>query len=161
MIILIAAVANNLALGKNNSMMWHLPNDFKHFKNKTYNHKIVMGRKTFESLPGVLPNRQHIIVTRDNAYQAPESCWIASDLETVLKSYPNETIYVIGGGEIYKQALPFAHKIELTKVDYSFEDADTFFPEINYDQWQTIAHEKHEKDSKHAFDYEFITLVRK
>ena len=161
MIILVAAIANNLALGKNNAMLWHLPNDFKHFKALTSHQTIVMGRKTFESLPGVLPNRKHIIITRNKAYKVPENCLTAPSLENVIQNQGSENLFIIGGGEIYRQALPFADKIELTRVNYTFAEADTFFPEINFSEWIIVTTEKHYKDEKHAYDYEFITLVRK
>jgi dihydrofolate reductase len=160
MIILIAAVAKNWAIGKNNTMLWHLPNDFKHFKNKTSNHIIVMGRKTFESLPGVLPNRKHIIITRNQNYKVPENCIIANSLEQIINEYGHEILYIIGGGEIYKQAIPYANKIELTVVNTSFYDADAYFPEINLKEWNIINSEKHKADDKHIFDYEFITLLK-
>jgi len=161
MIVLIAAVSKNWAIGKNNQMLWHLPNDFKHFKTKTMNQTIVMGRKTFESLPGVLPNRKHVIITRDPDYKVPENCLVTNNLLEVLENYKQEKIYIIGGGEIYKQALPFADVLELTIVNQNFQNADAFFPEINLKEWKTITQEKHLKDEKHLFDYEFITLSKK
>lgn len=161
MIILIAAVSKNWAIGKNNQMLWHLPNDFKHFKNKTSNQTIVMGRKTFESLPGVLPNRKHIIISRNQQYTLPDNCTLVPNLETVLKKGDLQTIYIIGGGEIYKQALNYADKIELTIVDAVFEDADAYFPEINFDEWYIEHQEKHQADAKHSYNYEFLTLAKK
>lgn len=161
MIILIAAVAKNWAIGKNNKMLWHLPNDFKHFKTKTLGKTIVMGRKTFESLPGVLPNRKHIIITRNSNYMAPANCSTAPNLISVLNEYTNETLYIIGGGEIYKQAIFLADKIELTIVNEEFDEADTYFPKINLNDWEITYSEKHLKDDKHAYDYEFITFIKK
>jgi dihydrofolate reductase len=141
MIILIAAVAENNALGKDNQLVWHLPNDFKRFKTLTSGHHIIMGRKTFESFPKPLPNRTHIIITRE---LAPK----------------DEDVYVIGGGEIYKQSIAIADKIEITKVHSTFE-ADTYFPEIDSNRWELVFEEHHKKDEKHNFDFTFQTYLKR
>ena len=160
MIIMIAAAAENNALGKDNDLVWHLPDDFKRFKNLTSGHSIIMGRKTFESFPKPLPNRLHIIITRQKEYQF-DGCLVASNLEKALSLIPkNQDVFIIGGGEIYKQALPFTDKIELTRVHQSF-DADTYFPEINPDKWLLIQEEYHPKDEKHAVDFTYQTFIRK
>jgi dihydrofolate reductase len=160
MIILIAAVAKNNALGKNNKLLWHLPNDFKRFKTLTTGHNIIMGRKTFESLPGILPNRTHIVITRQKKY-TPESCIVVNNFKSAIEICPkNEDLYVIGGGEIYKQSIEIADNIELTVVDATFE-ADTFFPEIDLNLWKLTNSEHHLKDDKHKYDYSFLTYERK
>lgn len=160
MIIMIAAVAQNNALGKNNKLVWHLPNDFKRFKSLTSGHHIIMGRKTFESFPKPLPNRTHIIITRQKEYQA-EGCIIVDSIDKALAICPkDEDLFIIGGGEIYTLGLPFADKIEITRVHYNFE-GDTYFPEINDDEWKMIASEFNEKDEKHRYDYSYQTFVRK
>lgn len=160
MIIMIAAVAENNALGKDNEMIWHLPDDFKRFKQLTTGHHIIMGRKTFESLPKLLPNRTHIIITRQKDYN-PENCIVADNLADAIKKAPaNEDIFIIGGGEIYKLGLPFADRIELTKVHSQFE-ADAFFPEIPSSEWELINEDFHPKDEKHNFDFTFQTFIRK
>lgn len=160
MIIMIAAAAENNALGKNNDLVWHLPNDFKRFKELTSGHYIIMGRKTFESFPKLLPNRTHIIITRQKNYQ-PEHCIVVDSLEKALEYIPEEEDgFIIGGGEIYKQAINFADVIELTRVHASY-DADTFFPEINNEEWQLIEEEYHPKDEKHAVDFSYLTYIRK
>ncbi|MES2747986.1 MAG: dihydrofolate reductase [Bacteroidota bacterium] len=160
MIILIAAAAENNALGKNNDLIWHLPDDFKRFKAITSGHFIIMGRKTFESFPKPLPNRTHIIITRQKNYH-PEGCLIADSLEKAIEMAPkNENVFVIGGGEIYKQALPIADKIELTRVHHHF-DADTYFPVIDIEKWQLVFEEFHPKDEKHGFDFTFQTFIKK
>ncbi|MBS7785855.1 dihydrofolate reductase [Flavobacterium sp. CYK-55] len=160
MIILIAAMAENRALGKNNQLLWHLPDDFKRFKQLTSGHFIVMGRKTFESLPGKLPNRTHIIISRQKDYEI-EGCLTATSLENGLKLVPEgQDVFVIGGGQIYEQSLPIADVVELTRV-HTEMDADTFFPEINFDYWQLTSKEYHQKDEKHAFDFTFETYLRK
>ena len=160
MIILIAAAAENNALGKNNDLIWHLPDDFKRFKALTSGHYIIMGRKTFESFPKPLPNRTHIIITRQKNYH-PEDCLIADNLEKAIEMVPKcEAIFIIGGGEIYKQSIEIADKIELTRVHHNFE-ADTFFPEIDEKKWQLISEDFHPKDEKHLYDFTFQTYVRK
>ena len=159
MIIMIAAVAENLALGKNNELVWHLPDDFKRFKQLTTNHYIIMGRKTFESFPKPLPNRTHVIITRQQDYTA-EGCLVAANLADALAMIPkDENVFVIGGGEIYAMALPFTDVIELTKVHARFE-ADTFFPEIDSKQWNLVSEEYHPKDEKHLYDFTYETYHR-
>lgn len=161
MIILIAAVAENNALGKNNDLIWHLPDDFKRFKTLTSGHYIIMGRKTFDSFPKPLPNRTHIIITRQENYSVPEGCIVVNSLEKAIEICPkNEDPYIIGGGEIYKQAIEIADKIELTRVHASF-DADTFFPQINYNDWKLEREEYHPKDEKHVVDFSYLTFVKK
>ena len=159
MITLIAAAAENNALGKDNQLIWHLPNDFKRFKEITSGHYIVMGRKTFESFPKPLPNRMHVIITRQKDYKA-EGCIIVDSIEKAIEKCPkNEELFIIGGAEIYQQSIDFADKIELTRVHASFE-ADAYFPEINLYQWKLIFEEKHFKDEKHNFDFTFQTFVK-
>ncbi|WP_298140466.1 dihydrofolate reductase [Flavobacterium sp.] len=160
MIILIAAVAENNALGKDNQLVWHLPNDFKRFKTLTSGHYIIMGRKTFESFPKPLPNRTHIIITRQKNYKH-EGCFIASSLEKAIEMAPkNEDVFIIGGGEIYKQSIEIADKIEVTKVHATFE-ADTYFPDIDLDKWKLVLEEHHKKDDKHNFDFTFQTYLKR
>ncbi len=160
MIILIAAASENNALGKENKLLWHLPDDFKRFKTITSGHYIIMGRKTFESFPKPLPNRTHIIITRQKNYTFPD-CIIATNLENALELAPkNEAVFIIGGGEIYKQSIDIADKIELTRVHSTFE-ADTFFPEISLDKWKLVMKENHKKDEKHKFEYTFETYIKK
>ncbi|WP_333599796.1 dihydrofolate reductase [Flavobacterium sp.] len=160
MITLIAAVAENNALGKDNQLLWHLPEDFKRFKKLTTGHYIIMGRKTFESFPKPLPNRTHVIITRQQDY-APADCIVVNSLQEAITVCPmDEEVFVIGGGEIYKQSIEMADKIDITKVHHSF-DADTFFPEIDLGQWQLAFEEFHPKDEKHTFDFTFQTYIRK
>jgi dihydrofolate reductase len=159
MVTLIAAASDNHALGKQNQLLWHLPDDFKRFKEKTSGHFIVMGRKTFDSLPKRLPNRTHIIITRQKDYVVAD-CLIAHSLSEALAMCPkNEEVFIIGGAEIYKQALEIADKIELTRVHHIF-DADAFFPEINPSEWELVFEERHDRDDKHLFDYTFQTFKK-
>ena len=159
MITLIAAVAENNALGKDNQLLWHLPDDFKRFKNLTSGHYIIMGRKTFESFPKPLPNRTHVIITRQKDY-APDGCIVVNSLAEAVSICPkDEEVFVIGGGEIYHQAIKLADKIDVTKVHYHF-DADTYFPEIDSKLWKVVSEEFHPRDEKHAFDFTFTTYER-
>ncbi|UMY65916.1 MULTISPECIES: dihydrofolate reductase [unclassified Flavobacterium] len=160
MTILIAAAAENNALGKDNQLVWHLPDDFKRFKQLTRHHYIIMGRKTFESFPQPLPDRHHIIITRQAFYEAP-GCTVVKSIEEALEAAPkNEDVYVIGGGEIYHLALPLADAIELTRVHGTFE-ADAYFPNIDPDEWQLVTSEYHPKDEKHRVDFTYETYHRK
>ncbi len=164
MITLIAAAAENNSLGKNNAMIWHLPDDFKRFKKLTSGHDIILGRKTFESFDKPLPNRKHIIITRQEnyAHQVDSSCCIVvqSMEEAIAKTNPAAENFIIGGGEIYKLALPFADKIELTRVHGTFE-ADAFFPEFNSENWNLVHEEYHPIDEKHKVDFTYQTFIKK
>lgn len=160
MIIMIAAASENNALGKNNELVWHLPNDFKRFKTLTSGHHIIMGRKTFESFPKPLPNRTHIVISRQESYK-PEGCIVVNSLEEAIEICPkDEETYIIGGGEIYNLGISFSDKIELTRVHHNFE-ADAFFPEIDTNNWELELSEFNPKDDKHLFDYTYQTYVRK
>jgi dihydrofolate reductase len=160
MIILIAAVAENNALGKNNDLLWHLPKDFKRFKEITSGHYIIMGRKTFESFPKPLPNRTHVIITRQKDY-VREGCIVVQNLEKAIEVCPkNEDVFVIGGGEIYSQSIHLADQLDITKVHHSFE-ADVYFPEIDPKTWELTAEIFNPIDEKHLYNYTFQTFVRK
>ncbi|WP_281238712.1 dihydrofolate reductase [Flavobacterium praedii] len=159
MIIMIAAVAENNALGKNNELVWHLPNDFKRFKALTTGHHIIMGRKTFESFPKPLPNRTHIVITRQKDY-SPEGCIVVDSIEKALAICPeNENSFIIGGGEIYTLGISFADQLEITKVHHTFE-ADAFFPKINTLEWKEIKSAFNPIDDKHKFEFTYQTFVR-
>lgn len=161
MLILVAAAAENDALGKDNELLWHLPDDFKHFKSLTSHHYIIMGRKTFESFKAPLPNRKHVVITRQSDYVVPEGCVVVHSLEQALKlTSGQEEVFVIGGGEIYELALPYADKIELTRVHHSFE-ADAFFPKLKEEEWKLLSELKHDIDEKHAYSFTFQTFVRR
>ncbi|MFI2741098.1 dihydrofolate reductase [Zhouia sp. PK063] len=160
MITMIAAAAENNALGRDNDLVWHLPDDFKRFKQLTSGHHIIMGRKTFESFPKPLPNRTHIVITRQKDY-SKEGCIIVHSMEEALTLCKNdEQPFIIGGGEIYKIGLPFAEKIELTRVHSSFE-ADAFFPEIHEKDWKIAASMYHPIDEKHKYDFTYLTYLKR
>jgi len=159
---MIAAVAENDALGKNNALLWHLPDDFKRFKAITTGHTIIMGRKTFESFPKPLPKRHHIIITRDRSYKTtyPE-CTIVHSLEEALDTADKkEQVFIIGGGEIYTQAMSVSDELEITRVHKSYE-ADTYFPPIDTKVWKLVKEEDHPADEKHAVPFSYLTYKRR
>lgn len=159
MITIIAAIAKNNALGKDNDLIWHLPADLKRFKKVTSNHHIIMGRKTFESLGRPLPNRTNIVITRNPDYKA-EGCVIVNSLEAALNAAKeDENPYILGGAQIYKQAMPIADKMDLTFVHHEFE-ADAFFPEIDSNIWKETSREDFQADEKNKYDFSFVTLTK-
>ena len=162
-ITMIAAASENNAIGKDNDLLWHLPHDFKRFKQLTTGHPIIMGRKTFESFPNTLPNRTHIIITRDKSYRTEfPDCVVVHSLEEAFDSLEeSEESFIIGGGDIYSLAMPYADVIELTRVHHTFIEADAFFPEIKEKEWELVREEIHPKDDKHAYDFTYLTYHRK
>lgn len=160
MLTIIAAIANNNALGKNNDLIWHLPADLKRFKKTTLGHHIIMGRKTYESLGKPLPNRTTIIITRNPDYKV-DGCIVVHDLKSAIEAASqDENPYILGGAEIYKQALSLADVLDLTLVHASFE-ADAFFPEIDMSVWIEISREDHTADEKNKYDYSFVQYKKK
>ncbi len=160
MLTIIAAAGSQNELGKDNDLVWHLPNDFKRFKKLTTGHHIIMGRKTFESFPKPLPNRVHIVITRNKDYQ-PEGAIVVHSMQEALVLVANDPQpFIIGGGEIYTIGMAVADKIELTRVHGTFE-ADTYFPEIPENNWKLIEEEYHPKDEKHQYDFTYLTYIRK
>ena len=157
---MIAAAAENNALGKDNDLVWHLPDDFKRFKRLTSGHHIIMGRKTFESFPKLLPNRTHVVITRKDDYNPDSTIVVNSLKEAIRVSKLDEQPFIIGGGEIYKLGMEVADRIELTRVHGEFE-ADTFFPEINKEDWKLVKEDFHEKDEKHNYSFTYLTYERK
>lgn len=156
MLSLIVAKAENNVIGKDNKMPWHLPQDLQYFKAKTLGKPIVMGRKTFESLGRVLPGRPHIIITRNAEYQAPDNCYVVSSLgdalEQALRIMPvdQHEAVVIGGAQIYSEALAIVDRLYVTEVGLTPE-GDTFFPEIDPTRWQSIESIEGEGDIPHRF----------
>ena len=158
---LIVAVSENNVIGKDNDLIWRLRNDLQRFKALTSGHCIIMGRKTFESFPKPLPNRTHIVITRQQNYTVTEGVKVVNSLESAIEAAKLDTSpYIIGGGEIYKQALGFVDLIELTKVHHSFE-GDTFFPEIDIKKWEEINCVYNEKDDQHNYPFSFLTYKRR
>lgn len=159
-ITIIVAAGEHNEIGKDNKLIWHLSDDLKRFKTLTSGHHIIMGRKTFESFPKPLPNRTHIVITRQENYNAPDGVIVVNSIENAIEKSKNDSnAYIIGGGEIYKQALPFSSKIEITRVHQSFE-ADTFFPEIDSKLWKQTQNEFHKKDKEHLHEFSFLTYER-
>ena len=159
MITIIAAIANNNALGINNKLIWHLPEDLKRFKRVTNGHHVIMGRKTFESLGKPLPNRTTIIITRNKNYKA-NNCIVVNSLDEALKNAKQDkNPFILGGAEIYKLAMPIADKLDLTIVHYEFE-ADAFFPEIDTSIWKETSREKFKADEMNKYDYSFVTYEK-
>jgi len=154
-ITMIAAAGANNELGKDGDLVWHLPDDFKRFKSLTTGHHIIMGRKTFESFPKPLPNRTHVILTRDPNYKTEHGIVVHNMEAALAVTAGDEEPFIIGGGEIYKLGLEVADRIELTRVHGSFE-VDTYFPEFDEKEWKLVRTESHPADEKHqyAFDYE-------
>jgi len=160
MITIIAAAGENNELGKDNDLVWHLPDDFKRFKQLTTGHHIIMGRKTFESFPKLLPNRTHVVITRKKDYKKEGAVVVNSMKEALKKAEGDTQPFIIGGGEIYKMGLDFAEKIELTRVHGTFS-ADTFFPEIPENNFSLIEEIEHEKDGHHDYSFTYQTFLRK
>lgn len=158
---IIVAAGENNAIGKDNQLIWHLKDDLQHFKKLTSGHHIIMGRKTFETFPKPLPNRTHIVITRQKGYNVPDGVLVVDSLEKAIAITENDPQpFIIGGGEIYKQAMSMADKIELTRVHASF-DGDTFFPVIDRTHWKEINNTLHKKDDAHDYEFSFITYVRR
>ncbi|MFQ3297864.1 MAG: dihydrofolate reductase [Polaribacter sp.] len=161
MITVIAAIATNNALGKDNDLIWHLPADLKRFKKVTTGHYIVMGRNTFESIGRPLPNRTTIIITRNKNY-FKEGCLIANSLEQAVEMSKEEAqVFIIGGAQIYKETIAknLAQQLDITLVHKDFE-ADVYFPEIDAKIWKEIARENFKADEKNKLDYSFISYQK-
>lgn len=160
MISVIAAVARNGAIGRSNELIYWLPEDMKRFRRLTTGHTIIMGRKTFASLPkGALPNRRNIVLSR--SVKAFEGCDTYCSLEEALAHcIADEEVFIIGGASVYEQALPIAHRLCLTEVDDSPSDADTFFPAFG-SEWVEVTREAHEADERHAYPFAFVDYERK
>ena len=159
-ITLIGAIGKNRELGLGNKLLWHLPDDLKRFKEVTRGHAVIMGRKTYESIGRPLPERKNIIITRDAEYAAP-GCEVVHSIEEALKTVSGDNeAFVIGGGEIYKLALPYANKMDLTLVDVE-QRADAYFPEFNSEEWRVTSEEVHEADERHPCRFVFRVYEKK
>ncbi|WP_452231578.1 dihydrofolate reductase [Lacinutrix sp. MEBiC02595] len=158
---IIVAAGENDAIGKDNKLIWHLRDDLVRFKALTSGHHIIMGRKTFESFPKPLPNRTHVVISRQADYQVPEGVIVVNSLEKAIAiSKSDLNPFIIGGGEIYKQAMTLVDKIEITRVHEVFE-ADTFFPKIDPKIWNKTNDKYHVKDENHDYEFSFLTYERK
>jgi dihydrofolate reductase len=159
---LIVAMAQNGVIGRDNQLIWHLPNDLKQFKRLTTGHPIIMGRKTFESIGKPLPNRTSIVVTRSKNWTF-EGVVVVNSVEEALvvaRQTGTDEVFVIGGAEIYRLTLPIANKIYLTEVKADFE-GDAHFVIPNIEDWEEISRIAHSTDEKHIIAFDFVELVRK
>lgn len=161
---MIAAMSRNKVIGLNNDLPWHLPDDFKYFKATTSGHHVIMGRRNFESLQQAfqpLPNRPNIIITRKDQYDG-KGAYVVNSLDKALeiaRENGEEEAFIIGGGEIYKMALPGTDYIYLTEVDAEF-DGDTYFPEFPKNEWKEVSRKHHGVDAKHAYSFDFVLYER-
>lgn len=160
MISIIVAMGRNRVIGKDNDLIWHLPGDLKHFKETTMGKPLIMGRKTFESMGEALPGRTNIIVTRKTGYTAP-GCLVAHSLESALEMVSGEPeVFIAGGGQIYRQAIPLADRMYITIIDHSF-DGDTSFPEFSEKDWKIIEERYHGADERNKYPMVFRTLEKR
>ena len=140
---IICALAKNRVIGKDNKLIWHISEDLKRFKNLTTGHPIIMGRKTFESLPGLLPGRTHYVLTGNENYRAPVGVILCRTAEELLQKLPDTDCYIIGGAAIYKMLLPYADAMELTEIEKTYE-GDAYFPEFSEEEWKETKREARE-----------------
>ena len=162
MISIIVAIAENYAIGKKGDLLCHLPADLKHFKEITSGKTVLMGERTFYSLPKhPLPNRRNIVLTdvQGKTFEGAEAVYSLEEL--CVKVQGEEEAFVIGGGMVYRQMMPKADKLYITHIHHSWEDADTFFPEIKEDEWKLISSEEHKADEKNPYDFTFCTYNRR
>lgn len=161
MIALIWAMDENRVIGKDNKLPWHLPEDLKFFKRVTMGHPIAMGRKTHDSIGRLLPGRENIVITRQLDYVC-EGCTVLHSVQELVDyaTEKKEEVFVIGGAEIFREILPAADRLYWTQIHDTF-DGDTFFPELDLDEWELISKEKGIKDDKNPYEYEFLIYQRK
>ncbi len=156
---LIVAIADNGAIGKNNELLWHISEDLKFFKRTTLGCPVIMGRKTFESIGRPLPKRQNIVVSR-RGFEAPEGVTVVGSLEEAYKAIESPRLFIMGGGQIYAQALPDMDRLIITHVHTVIEDADTFFPAIDPAVWQVAERSELMTDPETGYTFEFVTYCR-
>ena len=157
----IVAVASDWAIGRQGDLLCHLPADMRHFKQVTMGYSIVMGRKTFESFPRrPLPGRQNIVITRNTSWDYPDVAVVHS-LDEAIAAAQTDTVFIIGGAQIYEQALPLVDVLHLTLIHARWASADAFFPQLDMSQWQEVEREHHTSDHRNAYEFDFITLKRR
>lgn len=160
MISAIVAVGKNNVIGKDNKLLWKLPNDLKYFKEITYGGTIIMGRKTFQCLPGILPGRQHVVLTRDKSFKLEdERVIIANSIKEVLNIAYKGDNFVIGGGQIYEALLPYCDKLYLTRLEKEYE-GDTFFPEVSHKEWELISNVHGKLDDENLIAHRYLVFKR-
>ncbi len=162
MLSIIVAISENNAIGKAGDLLCYLPDDLKHFKALTMGATVVMGKKTFFSLPRrPLPNRRNIVLTRDESFQY-ENTEVAHSIEELQKMLTaDEKVFIIGGGEVYRQFMPLVDELQITHIHHNWDDADTFFPEIDPTIWHCLNEEKHPADEKHNYAFTFATYKKR
>lgn len=157
----IVAIDENGAIGRQGNLLCHLPADMKHFKEVTMGSSIIMGRKTFESFPRrPLPGRQNIVITRNAAWQYP-GVTVVHSVEDAIAAAETDTVFVIGGADVYEQTLPLVEVLHLTLIHARWASADVFFPALDMNDWQEVSREHHESDHRNAYEFDFITLKRR
>lgn len=156
---IVVAVAENGGIGKDNQLLWHLPDDLKHFKRLTLGHPVLMGRKTYASIGRPLPGRRNLVLTRDTAFRA-EGVEVVHSVEEALQKAGGQRVFVIGGAEVYALLLPLADEMYLTQVQAS-PAADTFFPAFDKGRWQELSRLHHPADERHAFAFDMVQLMKK
>ena len=157
----IVAVASDWAIGRQGGLLCHLPADMRHFKEVTMGHSIVMGRKTFESFPRrPLPGRQNIVITRNPQWQYP-GVTVAHNVQEAIKAAVTSDVFIIGGADVYAQTLPLVEVLHLTIIHARWASADAYFPTLDMEQWQEVVREHHASDHRNAYEYDFVTLIRR
>lgn len=159
----IAAIASNNAIGKNNQLLWHLPKDMEWFKKTTITNPVIMGRLTMTALRKPLPNRRNIVLSSNPNMILPGFEWAKTVEQAIAMATKTvkEEIFIIGGGKVYEASKDLANKLYITEVDAAFEEADTFYPAIDFSEWELIFEEKHQKDEKHKYDFTFRVYDKK
>lgn len=163
MISFLVAMDKNNVIGHNNDLPWELPLDLKFFREVTTGHTIIMGRKTFDAIGRILPERKNVILTRRDASEFPEGVVVIDDINEVYewnKQNPEEEYFVIGGGEVFKQSFPYVDRLYITLIDHSFE-GDVYFPKYNEDEWELTSEEKGIRNDENPYDYYFLQYDRK
>lgn len=160
LISLIVAMAENRVIGRDNQMPWHLPADLRHFKSVTLGKPVIMGRKTFESIGRPLPGRRNLVISRNTEWQA-DGVETVNSLDAALALVnAHDEVMILGGGQLYRDALPLAHRLYLTHIELNVDDADTWFPDFGIYQWRQVVEERHSADEKNPYNYRFETLER-
>lgn len=162
MISIIVAIAENYAIGKQGDLLCHMPEDLKHFKQITSGHTVMMGERTYLSLPKhPLPNRRNIVLTdvQGKTFEGAEMAYSLDEMQALVR--PDEEAFVIGGGMVYRQMMPRADKLYITHIHHSWEDADTFFPEIKDTEWVLKSAERHSADEHNPYDYTFAEYIKR
>ncbi len=160
---IIVAMSENRVIGRDGDMPWRLSDDLRRFKKLTMGHTIIMGRKTFDSIGRMLPGRTTVVVTRDSEFELPqsdESGLVCHDLAAAFTSADSQELMVVGGGQIYAATIAAAERIYLTKVHTTIEDGDTFFPQVDWEDWKIVDEQRHSANHRNDFDYSFVTYER-